>query len=225
MGTLNLNEKEKKLLKKWIKSSNIRKWQITWDGLYLIRAGPDFDLDKHPNLREYFLVNEQLLRKRVGKAYGWTRLHRARDPLVFQHGKPKIYTPYKSKTTRFAMSHEELHASADVYVIGAKSRDVDSFFLLGMLNSSITEFWIKLHAKKLERQHELYPYLLERLPIKKLPKKIIKEISGLTRKIINQAKEDKHINELEEQIDELLFTCIGLTRDEIKEIKRVITRY
>jgi len=199
--TLNLNRKEKQLIKKWIKNSGVEKWIVVWDNRYLIYADPSFELKKYPNIKRHLKKFKDILTKRVGKAYGWERLHRSREITVFESDYPKILVPYKAKTNRFAYDDENLFASADVYIINLKTesaKKMSTFYLIGLLNSSLIEFWIKKHAKKMEEQYEYYPYMLNRIPIK-VPENAEEEelknkVQSVSKKIIEKLKENPRVD-------------------------------
>ena len=225
---LNLNKTELSLFKKWIKNSGIQRWVTVWNEEYLLYAEPNFRVENYPHIKDYLYKNKDALIKRTGKAYGWQRLHRARDISVFESKFPKILVPYKAKEPRFALDNKNYFCSADVYILNLKEEfkgSISNELLLGILNSNLMEFWIKKHAKRMGEQYEFYPYMLDRLPIK-LPdekdKRIVFEIEKLVSKIIRLALRSEDYSDEYDLLNELVFEYYGITNKKDKLIVRRI---
>jgi hypothetical protein len=232
---LNLNAKEKQLIKKWIKNSGIQKWIAIWENKYLIYADPSFKLADYPHIRRHLEKFRGILTKRVGKAYGWERLHRSRDLAVFESKHAKILVPYKAKTNRFAYDDDNLFTSADVYIINISdqfAKRITTLYLVGLLNSTLLEFWIKKHAKKMEEQYEYYPYMLKRIPIKipessdelELKFKIESLVKRIIEKLRKNIKADAS-NEFKELCD-YVFEIYGVSSVSDKQrVERFVKKY
>ncbi|MEM4366560.1 MAG: DNA methyltransferase [Candidatus Anstonellales archaeon] len=228
LAELKLNDKELSLFKKWVKNSNILKWVVSWGGEYLLYADPSFKEDNYPNIKKYLLLNKNTLLKRVGKSYGWQRLHRAREISVFESKDKKIVVPYKSKEPRFSLDDKNYFFSADVYAINIRKeyKDIISIeLLLGILNSQLIEFWIKKNAKRMGEVYEFYPYMFNRLPIKlpdKEDKNTVIKIEVLVSEIIKSALNNEDYSNKYKQLNELIFDYYKITDEKDKKIIRRI---
>jgi hypothetical protein len=224
-----LTDFEKKLIKKWIKNSNVNKWYVEWEGQYLIYADANFSIDDCPNMGKYLSSHKKELEKRTGKSYGWERLHRPRILHIFES--KKILVPYKAKTLRFALDTNNYFCSADVYIINMKSEtnDIPIEFIIGLLNSKLIEFWIKKHAKRLGEQFEFYPYMLSRIPIK-LPKngndkKLVEDITKTVSEIIKNLDDFNLVQKLEDKLNNLVFKYYGITDKEKLIMENICKKY
>lgn len=184
----NIPEKERAILKRWIKNSDIDRYRSIDTDKYIIYTDEIDDVKKYPYLikrMESFKLELQNRREcRLG-IREWYEIQWSRDKRNFE-GK-RILFPYKSCSNRFAMATEELYHSADVYCIKIKDEfkgKLSTEYMVGFLNSSLFEFYFKMVAKKLNRSiYEYYP----------------NKIMSLKMKLPN-IDEEKHIVELVERI-------------------------
>jgi len=159
------NNIEKELIKPWIKSSNIKKHNITSSSKYLIYSNMIDKEEKFPKAIKYIERMRDRLENRRECIRGyrkWYELQWGRDMNIFEQN--KIVFPYKSDTNRFAMDKGN-YFSADVYSLVLKEECNYSYdFLLFLLNSRLYEFYFKTFAKKLgENLFEYYPNNLMKL--------------------------------------------------------------
>lgn len=153
------NKIEKNLIKPWIKSSYIEKFNVNVKDKYLIYSNLIDSEDKYPCSIRYIenckdkLINRRECIKGIRK---WYELQWGRNNEIFED--EKIIFPYKSNDNRFALD-EGNYFSADVYCLKLKDNSPYTYeFLLRILNSNLYEFYYKSFAKKLgENLYEYYP--------------------------------------------------------------------
>lgn len=201
---------EENLLKPWIKSSNIEKFNVLPTDDFLIYSDIIDDVNKYKKAVKFIekfkpaLENRRECRKGVRK---WYELQWGREEEIFKG--EKIVFPYKSSSNRFAIDCGS-YFSADVYVI--KIRDMflktTSYkYICGILNSSIYEFYIKSMAKKLgDDMYEYYPNKIMNIKIPQYIREIEDEV--------NNIKEDTVY-----RIDMILCKIFGITEDEYDIIR------
>ncbi len=194
---------EKKLLKKWIKNSNITNYGIKYGGLYILYTNLIDDESKYPNTIAYLQKYKDRLSKRRECKNGvrkWYELQWGRDLNLFENN--KIVFPYKSKSNNFYYDTDEYLCSADVYSLIINEELTSYDYIVNYLNSSIFEFFFKSNAKKVgEKLYEYYPNKLENMRIF-IPKdkndKILTinnkiYIENYLEKMFNITVEDKYI--------------------------------
>lgn len=201
---------EPELLKPWIKSRNIDKFNVTPSDEVLIYSDIISCTEKYKNAISYIEKYKSSLEKRRECMNGkrkWYELQWGRTRDIFEGD--KIVFPYKSSSNRFAIDRGS-YFSADVYIL--KIKDMFQYmtsyrYLSGILNSSIYEFYIKTMAKKLgDDMYEYYPNKIMNLNIPIYVKEIEDEvISGGRNKIYN--------------IDMILCSMFGITLDEYSVIR------
>lgn len=195
---------EKELLKPWIKSKNIDKFSISESDELLIYTDIIEDENNYRNTLKYIEKYKKELEKRRECTLGkrkWYELQWGRNRELFDE--VKIVFPYKASSNRFAIDKGS-YFSADVYAIKINPifENILSYeFLLGVLNSSIYEFYIKTMAKKLG--DELYEYY----PNKIMKLKIPEYISDIEREVLMKK------GDYRENIDSILMEYFGITND------------
>ena len=185
------------LLKKWIKNKNIEKYYISKNDRYLIYSNIIIDPKDFPNAISFIDIHSERLKNRRECKNGirmWYELQWGRDVTLFQQ--TKIIFPYKSKTNRFAIDSNNYYFSADVYGFTVKDKYKGSFpleYLVGLLNSSVYEFYFKLFAKQVGNGiYDYYPNSLLDLNI--IPDTIVVEIKDRVVKIMNLISKDLNNN-------------------------------
>lgn len=160
------------LVKPWIKSSHIKKFQVEQSEKYLIYSDFIHKEQEYPNaIKHISEFKHKLMNRRECKKgiRNWYQLQWGRVPEVFE-GK-KIVFPYKSNKNRFSLDIGSFF-SADIYCLTLKENVPFTYeYLLFLLNSRVYEFYFKTFAKKLgEDIYEYYPNNLMKLCIPTMQK-------------------------------------------------------
>jgi adenine-specific DNA-methyltransferase len=158
---------EQDILKPWIKSSYIKKYEVNQNDKYLIYSDRIKIEENYPSsllhISEYKekLLNRRECRNGIRK---WYELQWGRNESIFAG--TKIVLPYKAENNRFALDTGS-YFSADVYALILKDNVPFTYeYLLYVLNSDIYEFYFKTFGKKLgENLYEYYPNNLMKLCI------------------------------------------------------------
>lgn len=197
---------EKDLLKPILRGREVRKWKISWTGNYLVYPHQKLDekvvplqenelKERCPNTYNFFENNKSVLQAR--KMYGKSayQLHSVWYSIMYYEqsksfDKPKILTPALTDKNNFALDdkgHFFVGGTAGVYGI-VPNEDVNIKFLLGVLNSKVSEYYLKRIVPI--KQGGYYQYstkYLEKLPIKlpetseekKIADQIIKKVDAI----------------------------------------------
>lgn len=201
----------KKLLKKWIKNSEVLPFAINYKGSSLIYSNEIKEENCYKEVLNY-IENYKLKlsqRRECKKGYRkWYELQWGREASLFET--PKIIYPYKCSENRFALDLQGYYFSADVYGLIPRSKDINLYTLTAILNSSLYEFYFKTYAKKLgENMYDYYPNKVLLLKIPDL--KELDNLNYITKDIIegNIAKEVEL-----KIIDKYLFEYFNISKEE-----------
>jgi len=139
----------------------------------------------------------------------------------FDFDKPKIVSPQRSYLNTFAYTEKRWYASADVYFISDKLKEMPLKYYLGILNSKLVYFWLYNRGKRKGDMLELYLTPLSEIPIPLDKSNNSHEILKLVDNIIEKKKENPLLDTiyLENKIDELVYKLYDLTEEEIKIIE------
>lgn len=220
------NNIERELLKKWIKNRNVERYQVSNTELSLIYSDLICSEKSYPNSIEFIRdYRERLENRRECKtgARKWYQLQWGRNMDLFEQ--PKIVFPYKARGNRFALDYDNVYCSADVYSLIIKEEyksKISLEYLVGLLNSSIYEFYFKLFAKKMGKGiYDYYPNSV--LDMKIITEDIIDDVEDKVKQIVNlllilnNSSSDKEqvkleIDKLEQEIDMIIGDYFGLDK-------------
>lgn len=249
-NTISKYKIESSLLRKWIKNSNVNRYNITNSNLSIIYSDLIENESNYTNSISYIGKYRGKLENRRECKIGvrkWYQLQWGRDIKLFD-GEKVVY-PYKSKHNRFAVDKSGSLCSADVYSFSLNNNSqYTTECLVGILNSKIYEFYFKLFAKKMGTGvYDYYPnsVLYLKLPniskckeIDIFSKKIFQLINQLDRLNINYLFKDNNllqnyynmkfktskiicqIYNLEEKINKTLACLYGISESELMFIYR-----
>ncbi|MFW9905733.1 MAG: Eco57I restriction-modification methylase domain-containing protein, partial [Candidatus Thorarchaeota archaeon] len=183
---------EKTVIKRIVKSTDILPFRINeMKKKYVIFTKRGININDFPLTKQYLEKYKENLKKRYEVRRGlakWYEIAQVRNPQIY-NAKTKIICPYRSRVPRFAIDRNQRYSSIDcTSLIPRDSNFPDIYFILGVLNSELIEFYLAVVAKKLDaKKIELYPKTLSQIPLK-LPQTrkdqvFYNEITEITKKI------------------------------------------
>ncbi|KAA6489534.1 class I SAM-dependent DNA methyltransferase [Helicobacter pylori] len=222
-NNLKLSQKEMKLLKPSYETAEIMKYlTLSQNQHWIIYTDSSFknpkSMDDYPNLKKHLDRFKEVITS-DNKPYG---LHRARDERFFT-GNPRIIVLRKcAKEPIFSYVNFDCYVSATFYII--KTKRFDSKFLVGLLNSLLIRFWLKHRGKVQGNNYQIDKEPLMNIPLIKITKSnkpTADKIIVLVDKILQIKEKDPKANtqELEKEIDALVYQLYNLTDEEIKTIE------
>jgi len=229
ISNLNLNNKEKEILKPWFKNSDIFRWKtiiLTDESiLYLDRKRKAFD----ENIKKYLKIYQDILKERrevKNNVIQWWQLQWPREESIFQGS--KIVAPQRSPRNTFAYNEIPWYASADVYFITEKDKTISLKYVLAILNSSLYYLWLYHRGKRKGESLELYQKPLSEIPIKKISENEQKPFIENVNEILSITKSDDYltkpskqakVKEYERKIDQMVYKLYGLSEEEIRIVE------
>ncbi|WP_066498423.1 Eco57I restriction-modification methylase domain-containing protein [Abyssisolibacter fermentans] len=211
----------------WIKNSDVTRYKQVKPSKYIIYSDKIIDIKKYPNAIKYIekykdrLLSRRECKKNIRK---WYELQWGRNLEVFLQ--QKIIFPYKCKNNRFTIDDIGTLSSADVYSI-TNNNICSIYYLLGMLNSNLFEYYFKCVAKKLGvNVYDYYPNKIMNLKIRVAWEKdienCVKELIKINNNSIANNQNKMRAIELEMKMNDIFFKMYKLNDKEIKIIKKFI---
>ena len=216
---------EKELLKPLLKGADVRRWNIVWKDLWVIFPYKIVSNDAFlyseaemksdfPNAWQYFLDHEKELKGREKGKWknkkNWYAFGRKQNLHRFEQ--KKILVQVLAKRNSFTLDEEGIY-----YFMGAGGSNAygillnddyntadDYLFFLGLLNSSVLEFYIKEISPLYSGKYYIYDrQYLEKLPIK-LPRSVEEEDIAfeIVSKVEQILKQHGELRKLEDKISE-----------------------
>lgn len=219
-----------KYVKKFYKNSDIKRY-CTLDYkdlhlLYIVDNNLD-DLESFPKLHKHLSKYREVLEERREVRRGtrkWYSLQWPREEKIFEDD--KIICPQRSIENTFAYMEGPWYASADVYYITRKSKELSLHYLLGVLNSSLMYFWLYYMGKKKGKHLELYASPLKEIPLYyPSSTRVTKKMEKILRHLFKNIYREKRLAEIQDEINQFVFELYGLNkRDQATIVKFIEDR-
>ncbi len=216
-------------IRPWIKGKDIKQFSVINTGREVLFT-PSYrkhEIKTNKKIINYLEQNKALLlnRSRVFDYYLWRT---GDERKTMNWSSPKVICPYKSRNNTFAIDWLGSLSSKDViWIIPNDSFSGKDFllFLVGLLNSDVLSFFALNSIKDLGGIYEYYPKQIQNFPLvvpnPDTPE--YKSILELISKLINDKDASKR-NNLEAELNELIFGLYGLSPDEIYLIKAYLSQ-
>ena len=214
---INPTNKELELIKPYYNSENIKRYFFEKTNIksiiYTDSRFKDIELmNDYPNLKLH-LDKFKVYITSNNRPYG---LHRARNQYFFE-GK-KIFSLRKCEEPSFTYVDVPAYVTAEYYSI--KSDRIDLLYLVGILNSNVIKYWLKLKGKMQGNHYQIDAEPLKNIPIcynmeyrEKLKELVIKRNNN----------NDKDENDfLEKMINQIVYKIYDLDENNIKIIENEI---
>ncbi len=228
---------ETDILKPWFKNSDIYKYGANEHTTkFLIHLNTDVNISQYPNILSHI---NKYIKVITARNYDSGELNKAKklkklwvlssSRKDFNFSLPKIISPQRTYKNIFGYTEKLWSASADVYFITSKSKDIELKYILSLLNSNLYYYWLYEKGKRKGEMLELYLTPLSEIPIKKVNEDIQSKFVSIVDKILvitqtddyleNQEKQNA-VKEYEKQIDIMVYKLYDLTYEEIITIDK-----
>lgn len=213
---LNLPENEMALIKPYYTTDQVNRyftaegsntqWLIYTDSTYKNESS----MDDFPILKAH-LDQFRLIFTSDNKPYG---LHRARDCRFFS-GSKIICQRKCAEQPIFSYSEGECYLTQTFNII--KTGRVNLKYLTGLLNSKLIAFWLRNRGKMQGLNYQLDKEPLQQIPIAVPNVEVQTQIGRIVEEIIGRksANENASIQDLENQIDNIVYHLYNLTYDDV----------
>lgn len=224
-------ERTKELIKPILRGKDIKRYRYEWADLWVIATFPSLklDIDDYPSLKTYLSQfrpridqsGEKGCRKKTSNQWFETQ-----DNIAYHGDFEKEKIVWASVGfVEYCMIPGLLILDTNYFFEVSKFGNTKNY-LLGLLNSKLLTFWLKLKNTPLGDigAYRNYKYNIMELPMVKITaknKKIADKIIVLVDKILQAKAKDPKANtqELEKEIDALVYQLYNLTDEEIKIIE------
>ena len=166
------NNLEENVLRKYVKTRDIKRYSINYRNLHLIYTVPELKPSAIPKTIKYLKNFRTKLEERYQFKDGvckWFGLSIPQNRRLFDGVEEKILVPNYSTSNKFAYDNRSFYTLTDTYVIVPKSNMVNLKYVLGILNSRLMNFFYRYITKlKREGYIEYFTRPLSEIPIKRV---------------------------------------------------------
>ncbi|OOQ25580.1 class I SAM-dependent DNA methyltransferase [Helicobacter pylori] len=224
------------LIKPILRGKDIKRYSYEWAGEWLINTHngytsatkskiPPIDIEKYPTLKVHLDAHYDTIATRCDQ--GDTPYHLRNCAYLEDFEKEKIVWNPVSGEYFFTFIKDEFYFNNSLFMMTSKTLETrDLYYILGLLNTTLYR-WLTIQMTNLITIGK-YAYgskdKIERLPIPKITEKnqeLADKIIALVDKILKSKEKDPKANtqELEKEIDALVYQLYHLTDKEIKIIE------
>jgi len=211
------NPRNNEIIKPILRGRNIERFIFDKPTEYVILSKNGVDLPRnYPDLAEHLGRFGAKFKNRGAKGKYWWNL-RACD-FYKDFKKEKIVWIELADKGRFALCQEEIYLINSAYFM-LPPQNFESKFLLGVLNSTLIEFFVKRYAETSGMGTTRWiNNIVSVIPIPNVPPTQQAPIIVLVDQILSAKKSSPQADtsDLEQQIDTLVYELYGLTEEEIK---------
>lgn len=126
------------LINPWLRGKDIKRWRAEHAGLYIIFVNRGIDIEMYPAIEEHLShFRPKLEQRATSHLHPWYELQQPQEGIYLHFSKQKIVWPDISRDVRFALDMEESYLGNTGYML-----PTDMLWLLGVLNSDLTEFLV-----------------------------------------------------------------------------------
>ena len=204
---------------------DIGRYKTHWRNKWLIDVHNGYDLvppveiDKYMEIKKHLDSYYPTLENRQDK--GSTPYHLRSCAYHAEFQKEKIVCSDISTEPNFAQVTGKMMINNTAYMItGSRQR-----YLLGILNSSITNFYISKTATSLgTKGYRYFKIFLEKIPVPEFTSansSLILQIEDIVRIIssLDYTVDDKQMKKIEDELNDLIYKIFKLTKSEIEILK------
>jgi hypothetical protein len=215
------------LIKPWLRGRDVKRWQTTWAGLYVIAFPFGFheQIKNYPAVLKHLSQYETDLRKRgqctssrSGKGEGqhhWLELDNNPKPsYLAEFSQPKVLMPAFERQATFAYDNQGFYSNNKTSICVSD----DAQFLCAVLNSA--PLWWTLRQTAATRQNGYFEYLPMYLSALPIPRADVSSKQALTRLAERAAKSaGAELAAIEREINQLVYGLFELSATEIAIIE------
>jgi type I restriction-modification system DNA methylase subunit len=170
---------ERQVLRRIVKSGDVKRYRVEWRGQYVIYTTHGVDIDDYPNARRYLKRFRDELEARYEfkqRLCEWYQLSNPRNREI-DEAPLKLMVPYQYPMNAFAMiENVEYVGDSDTRLIAPKtSCSVNLWYILGILNSKLMNWYYRQIAKRKKAEFEYFTGHLVRIPIKRIDQESVED--------------------------------------------------
>ena len=200
------------IIKPWLRGQDIRRWRADSSGEYIIFTRRGTDIELYPAIKDYLQwFRDDLEERATAHLHPWYELQQPQEGVYHEFTHPKFVWPDIARGVRFAYDRSGSYVGNTAYAMTA-----DRMWLLPILNSELVEFVLCHVANTLRGGYLrlIYEYVT-RVPVVTPAEDTRAKLEALTNEILYADSETK-VQEIEQEIDSIVFHVYGLSAPERK---------
>ncbi|CDM98065.1 Putative type IIS restriction/modification enzyme [Limnospira indica PCC 8005] len=205
------------VLKPFLRGRDVKRWCVDYQDLYLIFTRRGIDIDQYPAIKNYLMQYKTRLTPGIpgGRKNGTYKWFEIQDNIAYWREFEKTHIVWGNLSIKpnFCFAQPGFHLSAPANLIVS-----DRPFLLGVLNSQLTNYFIaQIAAVRGGSFLEYKPMYVSQIPIPTASEADKEAIEKLVQKCLDA--KGVGVGEWEAEIDDRVAHLYGLTAEEMRIIR------
>lgn len=213
------------IIKPLLKGRNIKRYQTIWNGDWIIFTKRGINIDQYPAIKNYLFQFKNELEPGIGRKKGNYKWFEVQDITAFspEFEKTKLIWTRLSNINTFAISDDKEFSLDSTSFAVTK----DAKYLLAILNSKVVLFYFKLGSVIWGKDGiKWFGEYFDNIPIPEISIEQQQPFIELVDRIIELKKDNnvlsEKINEIEKQIDVLVYQLYDISAEEQAVIEKLI---
>ncbi len=216
--------KSAEVIKPYLRGRDVKRWRVENSRLYIIFTRRGIKIDDYPVIKAHLeqyevdLTPKKSSQDQRGRKPGRYKWYEIQDDIAYyaEFEKVKIIYPDISSSCNFAMDLDSQYPDMTLFLIPNQN-----FFLLGMLNSNVCEYFLKSISSTIRggfiRFKKIY---LSQIPIPDAAGDLHQQIASLAQQCLDAAKDNPYkLPALEVELNQLVYQAYDLDEDDIRVIE------
>ncbi|MBA5248947.1 MAG: hypothetical protein FE834_05360 [Gammaproteobacteria bacterium] len=207
--------KSTEIIKPVLKGRNIQRYQAEWGKLWLIYTRKGINIKQYSAVYQHLLKHKENLSKKAGNNQWYELQASPSDELDMQFSKEKIIWIELTDGARFSYDNSGIHCEATTFMMTG----VNLKYILAILNSNLIYWFFNNTAPTSGmgtlRWKKIY---INMIPIPKVLNTEQQPFIDLINKVLVCKKQNKGINLIDKEINQLVYDLYQLSESEIKLI-------
>jgi len=213
--------KSAEIIRPILRGRDIKRYGYYFADLWLINVHngikdkniPRIQIDDYPAIKEHLDLYYEKLAKRSDR--GETPYNLRNCAYMDDFSKPKIVWGNLCLSSQFSFANEDLFVNAPSPMIVPGNK-----YILAVLNSKLADWYIRqLGVTRNGGYFEYKPMFVEQLPIPQISKDEEGAFVSIVDRILEKKKDGEDTQNLEGEIDKLVYQLYGLTAEEVEYMK------
>lgn len=200
------DRKSAEIIKPWLRGKDLSRWSIASPDLFLIYVPWELEIERYPAVLRHLNRFRTALEARPEVQEGrfpWYALSRYGSHFVDGFSKPKIIYPHFNTKPNFAYDTSGSFSNDKTYIIPDASK-----LLLGVLNSSVTDFFLKQLAPSVQQGYlEFRTIYVGQIPMPSVSPDQEAAITAVVDKLVDAKGQGPQVARWEQELNAL--SCMG----------------
>lgn len=209
-------EKTAKLIRPILRGRDIKRYEYTFSGLWLINVHngikaqnlPPINIEDYPAIKDYLDNYYPQLAKRADK--GDTPYNLRNCVYMNDFLQPKIVWGNLCLSAQFTIAEGDYYINAPSTFIAPGNK-----YILAVLNSKLGDWYIRqLGVTRNGGYFEYTPMVVQQLPVPQIPEEKQKPFKSMVDIVLKNKREQLNTLELEQRIDQMIYNLYSLSNEE-----------